>query len=272
VRLAEPRDFHRAAAEVPRPRRRGHHDGTGAVGDEAAVEQAQGLDDVARGQILVERERRAFLRMRRQARMPPERHGDLAELLGPRPVERHVAARGECVQARGAEEAEGRAVTAAVAPHTRCKGRRVAEDAHAHLADARRHRHRRALDHGDGAGTTISGNRAFISGNTHPYRWIRGHRSTTFDANESLGRPVGLCEGRQPPTNPFVFVLAFEVADPGNPPTGGPPALPPPEPLPPCPLACTRSAAVVKPRIAFGKLDTPPGDDVLVFTGRMTVG
>jgi len=119
--------------------------------------------------------------------------------------------------------------------------------------------------------TTIRGNRSFIAGNTHPYRWIHGHVGTIFEANESLGRTVGLCEGQQPSTGPFVFVVAFEPADPENPPTGDPPVLPPPVPLPPCPLACTRSATAEKPRIVIKRLDTPPGDDTVRFKGHMTL-
>jgi parallel beta-helix repeat protein len=120
-------------------------------------------------------------------------------------------------------------------------------------------------------GTTITGNRASIAGNTNPYRWIHGHANTTFAGNESLGRPVGLCEGVQPATGPFVFVVEFVVADPENPPTSEPPVLPPPEPLPPCPTACATPAAVMRPRIAVRRLDTPPGDDTLSFEGQLTV-
>jgi hypothetical protein len=120
-------------------------------------------------------------------------------------------------------------------------------------------------------GTTITGNRASIAGNTNPYRWIHGHESTTFAGNESLGRLVGFCEGMQPPTNLFIFTLAFEIADPENPPTGGPPVVPPPEPLPPCPLACAASVPVGEPRLIVRGLDSPPGDDRLVFEGAMTL-
>ena len=120
-------------------------------------------------------------------------------------------------------------------------------------------------------GTTITGNRAFIAGNTNPYRWIHGHANTTFAGNQSLGRPVGLCEGVQPATGPFVFVVEFVVADPENPPTGEPPVLPPPDPLPPCPTSCATPGAVVEPRIAVRRLATPPGDDTLFFQGQVTV-
>jgi parallel beta-helix repeat protein len=120
-------------------------------------------------------------------------------------------------------------------------------------------------------GATITGNRSAIAGNPNPYRWIHGHAGTTFAGNESFGRLVGLCEGVQPPTNLFIFTLAFEIADPENPPTGGPPVVPPPEPLPPCPLACAGPVGVVEPRIIIRGLGSPPGDDRLVFEGRMTL-
>jgi parallel beta-helix repeat protein len=121
------------------------------------------------------------------------------------------------------------------------------------------------------AGTTITGNRASIAGNTNPYRWIHGHEGTTFAGNESLGRLVGFCEGVQPPTNLFIFTLAFVIADPENPPTEGPPVVPPPEPMPPCSLACASPVAVVEPSIIIRGLGSPPGDDRLVFEGRMTL-
>jgi parallel beta-helix repeat protein len=120
-------------------------------------------------------------------------------------------------------------------------------------------------------GTTITGNRSAIAGNTHPYRWIHGHQATTFHGNESLGRTVGLCEGEQPATGPFVMTVAFQQADPENPPTGEPPVLPPPDPLPPCPLSCTASAPAVDARLVIRRLDTPPGDDRLTLQGEMTI-
>jgi len=120
-------------------------------------------------------------------------------------------------------------------------------------------------------GTTITGNHALIAGNKNPYRWIHGHTNTTFAGNESLGRVVGLCEGVQPPTGPFVFVVAFVVADPDNPPTGEPPVLPPPLPLPPCPSTCASGGDVAKPRLVLKRLGTPPGDDTLSFKGQITV-
>jgi parallel beta-helix repeat protein len=121
------------------------------------------------------------------------------------------------------------------------------------------------------ADTTITGNRSFIAGNKNPYRWIHGHEGTTFAGNESLGRVVGFCEGVQPRTNLFIFVLDFVVADPDDPPTGGPPVFPPPDPLPPCPASCEAGAPVAKPTLAIRRLGTPPGDDTLLFAGDVTL-
>jgi len=119
---------------------------------------------------------------------------------------------------------------------------------------------------------TITGNQAFIAGNTSPYRWIWGHTGTTFDDNQSHGREVGMCEGEQPAVGPFVMTVAFVVAEPPTPPVVDPiPTLAEPEPLPPCDLACAASAVIEKPYLAVKKLDTPPGDDTLSFKGRVTL-
>jgi parallel beta-helix repeat protein len=121
------------------------------------------------------------------------------------------------------------------------------------------------------ANTAISGNRATIAGNGNPYRWIHGHTGTTFTGNEAFGRVVGFCEGVQPPTTPFIFVLAFAAGGPDDPPTDPGPVVPPPDPLPPCPLACASGGAAEKPFLAIRRLDTPPGDDTLTFRGRTTL-
>ena len=120
-------------------------------------------------------------------------------------------------------------------------------------------------------GTTITGNRAAISGNVNPYRWVHGQRNTTVAGNRSLGRVVGFCEGVPPARGPFVMAVAVVAADPANPPTGEPPVLPPPDPLPPCPLSCAVATPIERPRIAIGRLDTPPGDDTLAFRGRVVL-
>ncbi len=120
--------------------------------------------------------------------------------------------------------------------------------------------------------TTIRSNHASIVGNGNPFRWVHGHSQTEFASNLSFGRPVGFCEGQQPAVGPFVFVVAFEAFDPENPPVGEPPTLPEPDVLAACPLACANgSDTVVRPRLTIRGLDTPPGDDKLRLSGRVTL-
>lgn len=118
------------------------------------------------------------------------------------------------------------------------------------------------------SGASITGNRAFIAEDASPYRWIHAHAHTTFEGNESLGRPAGLCQGVQPARGPFVFVVDFVIVpDGGSPPAVEPPVLPDPEPLPPCPVSCERGGAVEKAKLRVRGLQTPPGDDALSFEG-----
>lgn len=118
-------------------------------------------------------------------------------------------------------------------------------------------------------GTTVTGNVANIPANPNPYRWVHGHTNTTFTNNLSLGRPAGMCEGLEPSRGPFVMTVAFTVADeqPVDPPAG----LTPPGPLGVCPLACTSPVTMTESRVRIARLDTPPGDDSLNFTGRMVI-
>jgi hypothetical protein len=121
-------------------------------------------------------------------------------------------------------------------------------------------------------GTTITDNRAVITGNTNPYRWIHGHSNTTFSDNLSQGREVGLCEGAQPPTGPFVFVVTFVAADPGDPPVvDPPPTLPPPDPLPPCANGCASGGTVSVSRLVIRKLHTQAGDDTLSLRAQVVL-
>ena len=120
-------------------------------------------------------------------------------------------------------------------------------------------------------GSVITGNRASIAGNRNPYRWVHGHANTTFADNRSAGRVVGFCEGVEPRRNQLIFVLAFVVYDPQNPPTGGPPTFPPPAPLPPCPATCASGAVVAKANVVVRKLATPPGDDSLLLRGDVVL-
>jgi len=100
-------------------------------------------------------------------------------------------------------------------------------------------------------------------------RWTHAHQHTTFTGNQSLGQPVNLCAGAQPWTGPFVMAVALTLADPPNPPPGPAPVVPQPDPLPPCVTPCSSVASLDQPAIVIHRLDTPPGDDRLVFRGRM---
>lgn len=121
-------------------------------------------------------------------------------------------------------------------------------------------------------GTVVTGNSADIAGNTNPYRWIWGHENTTFDANTSHGREVGLCEGEQPPRALLVMAVALDFeATPENPPSGPPVTLPLPNVLPPCPLACAAGAPVTKSQLTVSRIATPPGDERVTLRGEVVV-
>jgi parallel beta-helix repeat protein len=120
-------------------------------------------------------------------------------------------------------------------------------------------------------GTVVTGNTAQIAGSPNPYRWVWGHTNTTFGDNQSLGRVVSLCEGVQPPVGPFVMTVSVVVLeDPDNPPNEIR-ELPPPAELPPCATACESGGAASKSRLIVRRLDTPPGDDTLLFKGEFVI-
>ena len=70
-------------------------------------------------------------------------------------------------------------------------------------------------------GTVLRGNHAEVIGNDSPYRWVHGQEQTTVSGNTALGRPTGICEGRPPPRQLFVMVVAVAAAlpDGSKPPT-----------------------------------------------------
>ena len=59
-----------------------HHEGAGAVGDQAAVEEVQGAHLQRRGEDVVDGERVAVAGPRVERRPLPRAHGDLGQLLG----------------------------------------------------------------------------------------------------------------------------------------------------------------------------------------------
>ena len=86
------------------------------------------------------------------------------------------------------------------------------------------------------ARTVLTGNRSLIVGNTHPYRWVHGQDATAVSGNRSLGRPVGLCEGRTLPRQPLIFVIAAAPLLPdGSPPPAPDLTVATVGALPPCP-------------------------------------
>jgi parallel beta-helix repeat protein len=85
------------------------------------------------------------------------------------------------------------------------------------------------------SGTKLVGNTSWIRENPDPYRWVSGQVNTTVALNRALGRPVGLCQGKELPRGPFVMTLAFAVEPVGAPVTPTPDlTVPEVGALPPC--------------------------------------
>ena len=72
-------------------------------------------------------------------------------------------------------------------------------------------------------GTVVTANRATITGNSSPFRWVDGEAATTFSENTSAGVPVGWCQSIDLPRGPFVFVIALAYEPAGSPVTPTPP-------------------------------------------------
>ena len=108
VPLTPAPDVHRRPAQACRPVRAGEHHRDAAVGDQAAVQQVQRLDDPPRGLVLADGERVAELGPRIAGRPPALRDGDRAELLARRAVAGHVPARRQGVLGRDGAVAESR--------------------------------------------------------------------------------------------------------------------------------------------------------------------
>ena len=102
------------------------------------------------------------------------------------------------------------------------------------------------------AGAVVRNNTASIAGNTHPYRWIHGlGADTTYADNVSLDAAVVWCAGEQPPIDPFLFVVQFQLDGPDAAPTTTIPATAAPAPCPSDPtvdpVAAPTAGAVVTP-------------------------
>ncbi len=85
-------------------------------------------------------------------------------------------------------------------------------------------------------GTALIANTSTIRANPNPYRWVEGQAGTTVALNRSLGRRVGICQGKTLPRGPFVMTIAFAGEPAGGPETPAPDPLAVPElgALPPC--------------------------------------
>lgn len=84
--------------------------------------------------------------------------------------------------------------------------------------------------------TTVVANRAEITANPSPYRWVDGLGTLWEDANLALGAPSRFCEAPTIARGPFVMVDAFALEDPAGPPVDPPPfERPRLGVLPPCP-------------------------------------
>ena len=132
VTLAHAPQPHRPVPPSGCALRRGHDDRDAAVGDEAAVEQVQRIDDHARGLMVRERDRVFHHRMLGQGSVAATVHRDPAELLACRAIERHVPPRADRAIRGVAEHAPDapRVAAARGGIELRALGaRRVTEDA-----------------------------------------------------------------------------------------------------------------------------------------------
>jgi hypothetical protein len=97
-------DVHRRLGQPGGPLGAGHHHRHASVGDQAAVQQVQRLDDPARSLMVVQRDRLAELGQRVTRRPRPLRHRDRPELLAGRSVGGHVPPRRQRVLGRDRPE------------------------------------------------------------------------------------------------------------------------------------------------------------------------
>lgn len=85
-------------------------------------------------------------------------------------------------------------------------------------------------------GTVLAGNRAAITGNASPYRWVDGETDSTVTANTANGTTVRWCKSADLPRGPFVMALAIAFEPVGSPVTPTPDlTFPTVGPQPPCP-------------------------------------
>jgi hypothetical protein len=80
----------------------------------------------------------------------------------------------------------------------------------------------RVLDH-PVTGTVVTGNRAAITGNASPYRWVDGVTDLRDARNTALDHAATFCMAPDMPRGPFVMVYAVALQDPSQPPVAPPP-------------------------------------------------
>jgi hypothetical protein len=71
-------------------------------------------------------------------------------------------------------------------------------------------------------GTVLAWNRATITGNPSPFRWVNGETDSTVAVNTANGARVGWCQSADLPRGPFVMALAIAVEPVGSPVTPTP--------------------------------------------------
>ncbi|MEZ5247039.1 MAG: right-handed parallel beta-helix repeat-containing protein [Acidimicrobiales bacterium] len=113
--------------------------------------------------------------------------------------------------------------------------------------------------------TSIVGNTLDVTGNESPIRWIHGFDQLTVEGNTSHGRPVGICEGTQPPRLGLIWVIAATFE-----PLGAPISSPPADlshpvlgPLEPCEVPDT-------PAVIPGSAEVTEGDGVITIPVRLS--
>jgi parallel beta-helix repeat protein len=85
-------------------------------------------------------------------------------------------------------------------------------------------------------GTVLAANRATITGNANPYRWVDGETDSTLADNTANGSPVGWCQSKDLPRSPVIFAIAIALEPPGSPVTPTPDiTFPTVGAQPPCP-------------------------------------
>src|SRR3990172_892973 len=106
VEFSQPQDRHRRFSQVSRLIASGDDDRAGAVGDEAAVEEPQGINDQARRHIVLQGDGLTHLGVLVQRGVLSHRNGHRSELFGASAVFVHVPPRNHRITTGRSQEAE----------------------------------------------------------------------------------------------------------------------------------------------------------------------